>query len=435
MAIIHTKCLQSSFISFTKLNADWKGDKRYPDQAIQKFITFNRDVFSFLGISASLNEVNYEKGLQLKASSYLGASPLRMPSSGKYYTDIQITSRFGENISELAYLLQDSLEPEYLDKGLNFPDSLRAPFYFDCINYFNSFFKAISEQWNKFESVTKIESHPCSSTNWLNYAQNSINPANALKYENKKNILSKNHMEWKELTYILYVALSEFESFKTPSLIKQRYISTVSILKRYLYENPRVKPTGIFQIRSFEPTKIKELKNNANKVLEHCTSNNKAWRIDSAELFERFVQYVLGQVGQINGANVISNNKFPIWGEHRPSWILRYLEPDVILHKGDTLYFADAKYKAHMLNTQSSTDAFKEAFRADLHQVLAYSSFDASKNKTALLVYPCDKLKNISLEAVNNISNVHNRIILIGLPFTTIGVDAFIIQLSELLKN
>lgn len=88
-----------------------------------------------------------------------------------------------------------------------------------------------------------------------------------------------------------------------------------------------------------------------------------------------------------------------------------------------------------MLNTQSSSNVLKEAFRADLHQVLAYSSFDSSKDKTVLLVYPCNTFRSIRLEAVSGISDVHNQIFLIGLPFTTVGVDTFITQLSDVLSG
>ena len=77
--MIRLQCLQESFISFSRLNKDWKWDKRYPEQAIQRFIAFNREIFSFLGISAMLDEVNYEKGLRLTVSNYVGAAPLRNP--------------------------------------------------------------------------------------------------------------------------------------------------------------------------------------------------------------------------------------------------------------------------------------------------------------------------------------------------------------------
>lgn len=435
MPIIRIQCLKEHFIPFAKINADWKKDKRYPEQAIQRFITLNREVFSFLGVSASIDEVNYEKGLRLITSNFIGAAPLRTPSSGKYYTDIHITSRFGENISELAYLLKDTLEPEYIDKGLYHSDQMRAPFYFDCINYFNSYSKALHDPWNKFDSKIRIESNPCSSTDWLKYIQKSVNPSNIFKFENRKNILSREHKEWQELTYMLNIAICEFESFRTPSSIKHRYFSVVAMLKKYISGHQSVKPIAMFQIHTFDPPKIKELKENANKLLAHNSTNSKTWRIDSAELFERYVQYILKQVSDINGAHIMCNNKISITGKHRPSWVLRYLEPDIILHKDGKFYFADAKYKAHMLNVQSSASDLKETFRSDLHQILAYSSFDSSKNKTAILIYPCNKFKNIKLEAINKIGNVHNQIFLIGLPFTTVGLDTFINQLSEILRS
>lgn len=355
MAIIRIQCLKEHFIPFTKLNTDWKGDKRYPEQAIQRFIAYNKDVFSFLGVSASLDEVNFEKGLRIIASNYIGAAPLRKPSSGKYYTDIQITSRFGENVSEIVYLLKDVLEPDFLDKNLYHKDQLSAPFYFDCVNYFNSFLKAIQEPWNKFDTIKKVESHPCSSTNWSKYSIQSINPDNALKFENKKNILSREHKEWQELIYVLNIAIYEFESIKTPLSIRLRCFSVVSALKRYLNVHSCIKPITKFQLHSYEPAIIGELKTNANKLLEHNTENSKSWRIDSAELFERYVQYIMIQIGKINNANVICNNKFTITGNHLPTWTLRYLEPDIIFNKKDALYFVDAKYKSHMLNLQSSS--------------------------------------------------------------------------------
>lgn len=100
-----------------------------------------------------------------------------------------------------------------------------------------------------------------------------------------------------------------------------------------------------FQIRAFDTPKIKKLKENANKLLAHNSTNSKSWRIDSAELFERYVQYILRQVGDICGAHIMCNKKISITGEHRPTWVLRYLEPDIVLHKENKFYFADANIK------------------------------------------------------------------------------------------
>ena len=435
MSILKIQNLQEIFVSFAKLNADWKVDRRYPEQAIQRFIKLNRNVFSFLGISASIDEIDYNKGIRLITSNFVGAAPLRSPSSGKYYTDIQVTSRFGEKVSELVYLLKDTLIPDYLDQNLHHSDCLRAPLYFDCINYFNSFLKAMREPWDKFNSIITIESHPSSSTNWSQYIQAAIDPNNALRFENRKNILSRRHREWQELTHVLSTAICEFESITTPLSIKLRYIPVVSILKRYLTVHECVKPQNKFQIHSADPLKIKKLKENANKLLGYNEVSNKSWRIDSAKLFERYVQYILKQVGTICGARVVCNDKFFIEGIYRPAWALRYLEPDVILYKDDASYFVDVKYKAHMFNVHTSSDTLKETFRADLHQVLAYSSFDSARDKIVILVYPSNGFKTIKLEAVNKIGDVHNQVFLIGIPFTTVGLDVFVEKLAEILRR
>lgn len=76
-----------------------------------------------------------------------------------------------------------------------------------------------------------------------------------------------------------------------------------------------------------------------------------------------------------------------------------------------------------MLNTQTE-NLLKETFRADFHQILAYSSLDSAANKTSMIVYPSNKIKTIELKVDNNLNSVHNRIYLIGLPFTTTELPA-----------
>lgn len=442
MNIICLKCLDDTFIPFQKLNLDWKGDKRYPEQAIQKFITYNKEVLNFLGVSVKIDEENYVIGLRLTTSSFVGVAPLRAPANGKYYADIEISSRFGENVSEVAFMLKDTLEPEYLDQDIQHQSQLRAPFYFDCINYFNSFLSAIREPWNKFDVTVKVEQQPTGTTNWTKYALNSCNPNKKLFFENRKNIQSRDHREWQELVYMLGVAINEFDSHKTPASIKLKFSDILTQLRIYYQTHRSVRRTNLFQTYTFESPRIKAVKVCANKLLQHNTANTKAWRIDSAELFERYVQYVLRLAGNIVGASVISNKRFSIRAALHPKWMLNHLEPDIILQKGDSLYFADAKYKSHMFNTRTSTEDLKATFRHDLHQVLAYSSFNPGKDKTSLLIYPfhnestkSQEAKIIKLDATNPLANVHNRIYLIGIPIVTTDLNPIVRQIAALLTE
>lgn len=339
-------------------------------------------------------------------------------------------------------MLKDTLEPEYLDQDIQHQSQLRAPFYFDCINYFNSFLSAIREPWNKFDVTVKVEQQPTGKTNWTKYALNSCNPNKKLFFENRKNIQSRDHREWQELVYMLGVAINEFDSHKTPASIKLKFSDILTQLRIYYQTHRSVRRTNLFQTYTFESPRIKAVKVCANKLLQHNTANTKAWRIDSAELFERYVQYVLRLAGNIVGASVISNKRFSIRAALHPKWMLNHLEPDIILQKGDSLYFADAKYKSHMFNTRTSTEDLKATFRHDLHQVLAYSSFNPGKDKTSLLIYPfhnestkSQEAKIIKLDATNPLANVHNRIYLIGIPIVTTDLNPIVRQIAALLTE
>lgn len=84
----------------------------------------------------------------------------------------------------------------------------------------------------------------------------------------------------------------------------------------------------------------------------------------------------------------------------------------------------------------------RDTFRQDLHQILAYSSFNPSKDKISLLVYPFSndnsksmKDNTIKLESVNPLANVRNKIFLIGIPILTTGIDKIVNQIANILSN
>lgn len=95
----------------------------------------------------------------------------------------------------------------------------------------------------------------------------------------------------------------------------------------------------------------------------------------------------------------------------------------------EQLWHIDAKYKAHALNTRFQSESLKESFRSDMHQILAYSSFDVSAKKCSALVYPYfapeengQKVKILTIEVAPHQSSVKNRLYLIGIPFSAKNV-------------
>jgi 5-methylcytosine-specific restriction endonuclease McrBC regulatory subunit McrC len=72
---------------------------------------------------------------------------------------------------------------------------------------------------------------------------------------------------------------------------------------------------------------------------------------------------------------------------------LGHLVPDLVVTRGEAVWIVDAKYKAHFAEIDETgwrrmADEIRDAHRADVHQVLAYTAlFDAQEIK-ATLAFP-----------------------------------------------
>ena len=180
-------------------------------------------------------------------------------------------------------------------------------------------------------------------------------------------------------------------------------------------------PTTELRLHASDTTIIKELKAIGNRILESCGAEYRAWRIDFNKLFEQYVQFILGKVAITQSAKAYNNKKYSISGG-QTNWTLSHLEPDIILKTDDRLSIVDAKYKTHMLNSQSSKiEDLHNTFRHDLHQVLAYSIFDPTSKKITMLVYPSIKFHYISQIVSTPLSSVCSHVYLIGIPFGRLG--------------
>ena len=126
----------------------------------------------------------------------------------------------------------------------------------------------------------------------------------------------------------------------------------------------------------------------ANRVLGYEFQVNIAWRVDFTDIFEKYIQYIFRIVSLRLGWSSKNNPKYNNYFEHRPSWSLRYLEPDLVLSKGENSVTIDAKYKAHYYNMDSSSDNLKFEHRNDLHQITAYCAFQINQKKIGFLCYP-----------------------------------------------
>ncbi len=425
--------LQSNVLTFSELNESWGMDKRYPETAVQKFLLRNTEILKFLEISAAgryADNGKYE--LQLTTSKYIGCVPLLSPKTGLPSGHLIITGRFGEDVSELLSIIGEFVEPEFNEKlRLSDGSYVKPPLYFECQNYIDHYIEAKKYKWRKFDNVEKIESRPTSSTRWDKYALKSYDPQNTFKYPNHCNILTKHHKEWEELNYVLSLCIDEIMSSSTPIRSRIAYLSKINRLQNS-YDKPFLPRVSEVRVHMSDPIVIKSLKEVANRVLLNVSSSQRAWRLDFAVFFERYVQYLLREVARSKGARITCNPHFRIFG-HKPAWVLRYLEPDIILDKSDKQYIVDAKYKAHAYQINGDGKELKETFREDFHQVLAYSSFNGARQKNVILIYPSDYFLARELDVVSGLNNYSSKAYLVGIPLKKADLGDTLQNLSQLI--
>jgi hypothetical protein len=414
----------------------WKwGDNRHLESIMQRFVVLNQKNLSYLGITASVIEREGRPAIQLCTSKYIGAIPIITPATGKPCGDLIVTGRFGENAGELITFLDDSIRPEYSGEFMLTQDSqMTPPIFIECCKYLGAYIEADRFKWRKFNNVVKVESKPSGSTLWGEYAQRvAKNPLDVGRFKNKSNILSTNHTEWNQLNYVLSLAINELESTRVPIRTRVAYSDRISQLKRKL-QSVTSEYTTVVREHMSDPVVIKRLKQLANQILQNKSHEKLAWRMDYAEFFERYVQYIMEQVAKKKGVRSINNPHYGISVNRRPAWGLSYLEPDVVLHHDAKQIVIDAKYKSHLFNWEDQSDELKDTFRHDLHQILAYCSFSTGDNKEALIVYPYTDFTIRRMRVSNPLTHIENIVCLVGIPIDRNKIHEVEDEFSKIIK-
>ena len=420
---------------------DKKVDKRYLETAIRRFIDLNREMLDFLDIRVNIHGAGEHLSLSFDSSKYIGAIPIRMPYDGIVRKDLQIKPKFNKSpnvysdLTQILSKLEYSIEPEYSDNQLCNPIQLKPPVYKEAMRYIDLFESACRSSWRKFDIRDRTHSYPKSSTNWQKYSVSSADPRKALIFPSRDSILTTNHEEWQELRYVFDCACRIISAMDIPISIRYQYQQKI---RKLVNEVSNVKPKFIklIAINSHDPKNIIQLKKQANILLKNESTECTAWRIDMAELFERYVQtIVVRAVRELSGV-VYPNKKIDGEG-YIPSWGLKYLQPDITIRIGNNIYMADAKYKANYYVQSKESEILKETHRADLHQLLAYCSFEPQfSNKIGILFYPANKTNySVINYSAGNFGGMTNKVILCGLAFGNNEMDTAYLQVKKLFQN
>ncbi|SNS40385.1 hypothetical protein SAMN06295967_1094 [Belliella buryatensis] len=415
---------RSSTISGRELQKKvFKGaDKRIIGLYLQKFIQYNLELFSFLGIEAHIEGSDLNASIFFKTSKFIGTIPLRAPDTGKQIGDFVVSPRFTgtnrfEEYVEILDLLGDEISPEFIDSlPLASKRAFRPPLYLEAVKFISALEKLVKQHWRKFDNKETQSSQPSGQVNWNKYANHSFKVEQSLVYPIRKNFLSEFHLEFSEIRFVYDLCKSELLSSNTPISIRTAISKRISFLDERLYfHKPKI--TSKIQVKNVDGVTIKEAKQIANRILSFNLIDGTAWRVDFADVFEKFIQYIFKEVAKSIGGKFITNLKIYSNTKKRFQWNLNNLEPDGVLIKDDQVIFIDAKYKSHFYNKFDHNENLKEEHRKDLHQILAYSSFNNANQKVGFLCYPSNKIEVSHIDYSFSQMNFSNMVVMVGVPF------------------
>jgi hypothetical protein len=431
---------RSNQLSGKALQKKWftAADKRIIGQYLQKFINYNAELFKFIGVQPIIIGTDQNSSLVFRSSSYIGTIPLRASDTGKQIGDFVVIPRFTgrdkfEDYIEILDLLGTEISPDVMDSlplvsGKNF----RPPLYLEAVKFISSLEDLMMKPWRKFDNVERTSHQPSGQINWNKYISTEYKVENRLKFPVRKNILSEFHTEYSEVRYVFDICKDELLSNNTPQRIKNAVRPRLNFIEGKLYLHKPRKTNNIL-IKSSDSPVISACKLQSNKILNFQLVDSTAWRVDFSDVFEKFIQYIFKQVAKKTGGKLFSNFKFHARTSKQHSWELKHIEPDAIYQKENFLVFIDAKYKSNLYNKFDNSEIFKEDYRHDLHQIMAYSSFSKTELKHGFLCYPSDKIEIKTTKYRNGINAVTNSIIILGLPLKKASInDAIKILISTL---
>lgn len=415
-------------------------DRRAIGQYLQKLIQYNHDALSFLGVTAQIINSDLNTSLSFRSSNFIGCVPLRGSDTGKQIGDFAVSPRYVtkdkyQDYMGIVNLLGEEIEPEYL-QGLNLTSGklFRPPIYIEAIRFIHTLDDLVKQPWQKFEVVEKSLEQPMGQVNWDKYVKLSYDPKKTIVFPQRKNTLSEQHLEYAQIKYVFDLCKREIQSSSTPTKIKSQINTKIEFLTAKLNKHRSLETKAIL-IKSSDNQRIKLCKLQANKILNIELEDCPGWRLDAANIFERYVQHIFMQISKELGGKLLPN--FKLSGQHSNhySWELKYLEPDALYQKDNLSFFIDAKYKSHLFNAYNTSAELKNEHRHDLHQIMAYLSFSKYPTKYGMLCYPSDEIKHKTLVYKNPINSTTNKIIVVGLPLKVESYTGIKKLLSKLIYN
>jgi hypothetical protein len=375
----------------------------------QQFVQQNRGILSSFGVTADFKYDGNSLDLVFKAGTKIGALPLLSPTSGKPDYGLIIKPRFDwAGIGPMLAAMRWRVIPSPLKLPL-LPRSERKipPWVLSTMILIR--LKALLDRLERrFELIQCTLPAPKGTVHWNRYAISGIGRSKFLDVPcTIPDLRDDRHLK-SAIHFTLIKQLSGLESQRTAGMVVVQLIALCrSLIERVRQHAPKRPDFNIYETyyrRSLTSHVFRE----GIQAIEWTVDDRGLagmadlegipWMMSMEEFFEAWLEALVARVARhVGGVLRIGRKRetiTPLSWDPPYTGSQRYLLPDVVLERdSDTIIF-DAKYKEHWeeLNLErwaNLDEELRERHRADVLQVLAYSTTSAKERVVSCLVYPC----------------------------------------------
>ncbi len=374
-----------------------------------QFIRRNYGLLNNFGIAVDVHYNGNTVHLVFEANTKIGALPLLSPTTGRPDYGLVIKPRF--DWSGLGPMLV-TMGWRVIPTPLRLPQLPRSehkipPWVLSSIILFR--LKNLLDNLNRRFAMTESElSAPRGQVNWSRYAISHISLAQFLRVPCRFPNLSNDQELKAAIHFTLRKQLASLESQRTAGIVVLNLIDLCQSLLAHVQDVSPRQPTPKTIEAWYRGAMKTDVFREGLQAIEWTVDDRGLagladlqgipWIMSMETFFEAWVETISEKLSRQIGAKLRIGRKQEtispfVW---QPSYMgsQKYLLPDFILERENETIIIDAKYKSHweelsLGRWHNFADELREQHRADLLQILAYSTLATTTKIITCLAYPC----------------------------------------------
>lgn len=422
------RCFEAPDSAVTQISAEFllQGQaSRDPASQIarlaEQFIGLNREALRQLELSIETRYRDSAIQLEVSAGTRIGAIPLLSPTSGRPDYGVVVRPRFDwPGIGPILGATGWRIIPTLLAMPM-LPQSERRvpPWVLSTIVLFR-LKKLLEQMVRRFEISTEERSSPRGRIDWGRYVHHQISRARFLEVPCSFPELQSDRELRGAIRFALEKQLRSLETQRTAgSFVRELIELCRRMIDQLLDVVPREPRPTTFEIWNRGTLHTDAFRRGIEAIEWTAEERGLAglsdlsglpWAMSMEQFFEAWVEALMSQVARQVGGTLRTGRErqtvVPINWDPPYLGSQKSLVPDVVIEREDATVIIDAKYKEHWEEMQERhwselEEELRERHRADLLQVLAYSSVALKPKVLICLAYPCNEQRWLSLRERN----------------------------------